>query len=130
MVEGGGSLHPHDADRLFFSGDTYNLKKVIYKVAPEFVYGCLEEAGINLDDVNMIISHQVSKTTASSINEKFPIGMDNIMDTFARFGNTASSSLPIALEKALDEGRLKKGDLVLLLGLAAGINISMHLYRV
>jgi 3-oxoacyl-[acyl-carrier-protein] synthase-3 len=128
-VLGGGSMYPQDASKLVFSGDTYKLKTVMDKVAPDFIHSCMAESGYALEDVDLICSHQVSKRTASTIHQHLNIGLDRIMQTFQKFGNTASTSMPIALEQALAQGKAKKGDLIMLLGLAAGINVSVQLVR-
>ena len=128
-VLGGGSMYPHDASKLFFSGQTFNLKNVIQEVTPPFVYECLEESGYTFNDIDFVCSHQVSKRTAGRIKSQFNIELDKIIQTYQKFGNTASTSMPIALEDALKSGRIKEGKLVLLLGLAAGVNISFQLIR-
>ena len=129
QVAGGGSLHPKDASKLYFSGDTYNLKKVLSELGPPFVKDCLSEAGVKTEEIKLICSHQVSKTTASNIAQQLDYPVEQIVQTFEYFGNTASTSMPIAFEFAINGGRLDKGDLVLLLGMVAGINISVQLMR-
>lgn len=129
-VLGGGSMFPRDASKLVFSGNTYELKKVIDKIAPPFVLGCLEEANVRIDDIDFICSHQVSKATAPGINEHLKIGLHKIIQTFPFYGNTASTSMPLALEYALKKDQIKKGNIVMLLGMAAGINLSVQLMKI
>jgi 3-oxoacyl-[acyl-carrier-protein] synthase-3 len=52
------------------------------------------------------------------------------MQTFHLYGNTAATSVPIAYHQALLDGRLQKGNIVMLLGMAAGINISVQLMKI
>lgn len=130
QVPGGGSMYPNDASKLFFDGDTSQLKEKMEIHAPPFLHKCIEEANLTIDDIDFICSHQVSKHTARIINGYTQIGLDNIMVTFPRFGNTASTSMPIAYEQALLEGKIKSGDIVLLLGMAAGLNISVQIMTV
>ncbi|MDA8693281.1 ketoacyl-ACP synthase III [Saprospiraceae bacterium] len=127
QVPGGGSMHPNDGSKLFFEGDTSKLKEMMETVGPPFIHKCMEDAGLTFDDIDFICSHQVSKHTARVVNKTIPIGLDKIMVTFPRFGNTASTSMPIAYEHAIREGKIKSGDTVLLLGLAAGLNISVQI---
>ncbi len=129
-VLGGGSMFPRDASKLVFSGNTYELKKVIDRIGPPFVLGCLKEAGVKVDDVDFICSHQVSKATAPGINEHLKIGLHKIVQTFSFYGNTASTSMPLALEYAIKQGQIQKGNTVMLLGMAAGINLSVQLMKV
>ena len=126
QVPGGGSMHPNDGSKLFFEGDSFQLQEKGKTHGSPFLFKCLEEAGLTMDDIDFICPHQVSKQMPKYINELTQIGLDKIMHTFPRFGNTASCSMPIAYEQALLEGKVKSGDTVLLLGMAAGINISVQ----
>ncbi len=130
QVPGGGSMHPNDGSKLFFDGDAAQLKEKAKTHGPPFLLQCIAEAGLTIKDIDLICSHQVSKHTARSINEYTHIGLDRIMQTFPRFGNTASTSMPIAYEHALLEAKVKPGDTVLLLGMAAGLNISVQIMTV
>ena len=128
-IEGGGSMFPKDATKLVFSGDTFGLKNVIYKIAPPFVKECIEEAGLSVNDIQHICTHQVSRETYNMVAETLEYDVNRIVQTFHLFGNTAATSVPIAFEYAMKNGRIKKGDVVLLLGMAAGINISVQLMK-
>ena len=129
-IEGGGSMYPSDASKLVFSGDTFGLKNVIYEIAPPFVKDCIKEAGLTVNDIDLICTHQVSKDTYRMVAETLSYDVNKIMQTFHLFGNTAATSVPIAYQQALLEGRLQKGNIVMLLGMAAGINISVQLMKV
>ncbi len=130
QVPGGGSMNPSDASKLFFEGDTSALKEKMIEHGSQFLHECIKEAGLTIDDIDFICSHQVSKHSPKAISEYTKIGLDKIMQTFPRFGNTASTSMPIAYEHALLEGKVKSGDTVLLLGMAAGLNISVQIMTV
>ncbi len=129
-IPGGGSMFPADASKLCFSGDTFGLKTVIYEIAPPFVKDCIKEAGITLDDIDLICTHQVSRDTYKMVAETLDYDIHKIIQTFHLYGNTAAASVPIALEYAYNEKRIKPGDIVMLLGMAAGINISVQLMKV
>lgn len=129
-IEGGGSMFPKDAAKLVFSGDTFGLKNVIYETAPPFVKQCIQEAGLQINDIDHICTHQVSRDTYRMVAETLNYDISRIIQTFHLFGNTAATSVPIAYEYGLNEGRIKQGDIVLLLGMAAGINISVQLMKV
>ena len=108
QVPGGGSMHPNDGSKLFFDGDNSQLKEKMEIHGPPFLHKCIEEASLTTDDIDFICSHQVSKHTARIINGYIQIGLDNIMVTFPRFGNSASTSMPIAYEQALLEAKVEK----------------------
>lgn len=129
-IEGGGSMFPNDASKLVFCGDTFGLKNVIYEIAPPFVKKCIQEAGISINNIDLICTHQVSKDSYRMVAETLSYDHSKIMQLFHRYGNTAATSVPLAYEQALKEGRLQKGNIVLLLGMAAGINLSVQLLKV
>jgi 3-oxoacyl-[acyl-carrier-protein] synthase-3 len=117
-IQGGGSMYPHDASKLYFSGQTYELKEVFSELAPLFVLECLKEAGVQLSEINKICTHQVSVGSYGTIAEKLGVDQELIVQTFHLYGNTASVSVPLALYHGMKEGTIKKGDLVMLLGMA------------
>lgn len=129
-IPGGGSLHPKDAEKLYFSGETFALKSVFDELCTPFVKKCLEEAEVSIEDIDLIVTHQVSKSTYEGVAENLGIDTNKIVKTFGKYGNTASSSLPIALHHALENNMAKSGDTILLLGMAAGVNISVQLMKV
>ncbi|MEQ1800077.1 MAG: ketoacyl-ACP synthase III, partial [Lacibacter sp.] len=99
-IPGGGSMFPADISKLSFTGDTFGLKNVIYEVAPPFVKECIKEAGITLDDIDLICTHQVSRDTYKMVAETLDYDINKIIQTFHLYGNTAAASVPIALEFA------------------------------
>ncbi len=130
QIPGGGSMFPHDASKLYFTGKTYELKNVFEKVGPDFLGNCLKESKISLEEIDWMCTHQVSKDTHRNVSESSSFPEDKIIKTFHLYGNTASVSLPLSFEYGLKNGHIKDGDLVLLLGMAAGINLSFQLIRV
>ena len=73
-----------------------------------------------VDDLDLIVPHQVSRAVIERLCEIFDVDVAKCMVTLDRYGNTAAASIPAALSTAKDEGRLKRGDKVLLIGGAAG----------
>jgi len=128
-IEGGGSMYPNDASKLVFSGDTFGLKSVIYEIAPPFVKSCIKEAGLTVNEIDLICTHQVSRDTYRMVAETLSCDVNKIMQTFHLYGNTAATSVPVAYHQALLDGRIKKGNIIMLLGMAAGINISVQLMK-
>jgi 3-oxoacyl-[acyl-carrier-protein] synthase-3 len=129
-VLGGGSMFPHNADQNYFGGKTSELRTALEVLAPPFVHQCLKEVGIGVDEIDVVCTHQVSQETYEAIALLLGCNSSKIIQTFKRFGNTASTALPLALHHGIKEGNIKEGVLVLLLGLAAGVNVSVQLLRV
>jgi 3-oxoacyl-[acyl-carrier-protein] synthase-3 len=81
----------------------------------------LEQAKVGVDDIDHIIPHQANIRIINSILSHTGLSPEKLITNLDRYGNTASASIPIALAEALDEGRIKKGDMVLLAGFGAGM---------
>jgi 3-oxoacyl-[acyl-carrier-protein] synthase-3 len=126
-VEGGGSMAFRDADKYYFESDSRLLRDVFISKIPDFVTQCFQEAGWTLDDIDCLITHQVSNTTITQIADGLGIPLQKCINTFSLYGNTAAATIPIAMREAVATGRLKKGDKLFVLGLAAGISLSVQL---
>lgn len=126
-VKGGGSLAYRDFDSYYFESNSAELLKIFEQEGPKFVNECLTEAGWRPEDLNCVVSHQISSTTSSQIAKIINIPESRFVTTFPSYGNTAAATIPLALNDAITEGILKKGDKLMLLGLAAGISLSVQL---
>jgi acyl-CoA:acyl-CoA alkyltransferase len=129
-IKGGGSMFPKSADHLFFSGDTFNLKQELEKYATPFAHDCLAEAGLRMQDIAKVCTHQVSKGSYEVIARSLRISEEKIVRIFHQYGNTASASVPISFAYALENKLVKKGEIVMMLGMAAGISISVQFIQV
>jgi len=78
------------------------------------------EAGVSLDDIDLFVFHQANGRILSAVAERLRIDPERIVDAIADVGNTSAASLPLALAAALDAGRVKRGDRVLLGAVGAG----------
>ncbi|MHB8262181.1 MAG: beta-ketoacyl-ACP synthase III [Acidimicrobiales bacterium] len=89
----------------------------------------LSKAGFTSTDVDLFVPHQANARIVEAARGRLGIPTEKAMVTIDRYGNTSSSSIPLALVAALHEGRLKKGDLVLLSGFGAGMTWGSALLR-
>lgn len=128
-VEGGGSMAFRDADKYYFESNSRMLRDVFISKIPDFVSQCFQEAGWTLDDIDCLITHQVSSSTITQIADGLGIPLEKSINTFGLYGNTAAATIPIAMHEAIATGRLKKGDKLFVLGLAAGISLSVQLFE-
>ena len=81
----------------------------------------LEKAGVALEDVRLIIPHQANARIIEAAQKRLGVGPEVMVNNIARYGNTSTASIPLALREALDAGRLKPGDYVVLVGFGAGL---------
>ena len=80
----------------------------------------LKQNGLTGKDLAMLIPHQANMRIISALAERVDVEMDRVYTNIDRFGNTSSGSIPIALDEAHRQGKLQKGDLVLLVTFGAG----------
>jgi 3-oxoacyl-[acyl-carrier-protein] synthase-3 len=89
----------------------------------------LERAGVTASDVDWFVPHQANVRIIESAAKKLGIPMEKTVVNIERYGNTSSASIPLALFEAVDDGRVKEGDLVLLCGFGAGMTWASALLR-
>ncbi len=81
----------------------------------------LEKAGITVDDIKLVIPHQANIRIIRALAEKLNIPEDKVYSNIHKYGNTSAASIPIAMYEAYKEGKLKKGDYVLLTAFGGGL---------
>ncbi|MBX9243776.1 ketoacyl-ACP synthase III [Actinotalea ferrariae] len=128
-LPGGGTAHPRDADRTYFDIDGSRLREAFLALGPGTVLDVLERAGLTWDDVALVAVHQVAVTYLADVHEALGLPADRTLLTVADHGNLASATLPLQLARALEQGRVGPGDVVVLVGLAGGISIGAMAVR-
>jgi 3-oxoacyl-[acyl-carrier-protein] synthase-3 len=89
----------------------------------------LEKAGVSPDQVTLLVPHQANERITLAAQQRFSIPPERVVRNVARYGNTSSASVPIALREALDEGRVHKGDLVMAVAFGGGLTWASCLIR-
>lgn len=92
------------------------------KVVPVCIENALIKAGLTMDDINLVIFHQASKLVLENLARVMKLDQSKVYNNIKNIGNTVSSSIPIALKNAQDDGRLNEGDKVLLVGFGVGFS--------
>ena len=126
-IKGGGSLHPHDATQNYFEGHTVELQKVIAKEGADFFHKSIRESGWNIDEIKTVFTHQVSLSTFKLVSDITTIPLGKFKQIFHLYGNTAAASIPLSMGLAKEAGELERGDKIAIIGLAAGISLSLQL---
>jgi 3-oxoacyl-[acyl-carrier-protein] synthase-3 len=124
-VPAGGSLKPANRDTVQSNQHTITMNgKEVFKVAvrsmEEVSRQALEEAGVGIDQISLVVPHQANRRIIVALAERLGIPMSRVMVNLDRYGNTSAASIPVALDEARREGRIKKGDIVLLNAFGAG----------
>ena len=89
-------------------------------MVPKNVRNVLGRAGKAMEDVDLFVFHQASKLVLDNIARHLQIPSEKLFTNYQNIGNTVSATIPIALKDASDQGRLKKGDTVMLVGFGVG----------
>lgn len=105
-----------------FEMDGYGVFLFTLGRIPSEIMAFLERAGVGWDDVDLVVPHQASRFVLESIRAKLNIPKEKFVIDLEEVGNTTSSSIPIAMKRAEQAGRLKHGDTVLLFGFGIGLS--------
>jgi 3-oxoacyl-[acyl-carrier-protein] synthase-3 len=89
----------------------------------------LSRNGVQGKDLGCFIPHQANKRIILSTAERLGMAEESVIINIDRFGNTTAATIPMAMQTAMDEKRLKKGDLVLLASVGAGFTVGATLLR-
>jgi 3-oxoacyl-[acyl-carrier-protein] synthase III len=130
----GGSLLPAshatvDAKQHFVHQDGQAVYKFAVRKMAEISESLLARNGVAGADLGCFIPHQANKRIILSTAERLGMPEERVIINIDRFGNTTAGTIPIAMNTALEEGRLKKGDLVLLASVGAGFTAAATLLR-
>jgi len=124
-VPAGGSLKPANRKTVERNEHTITMNgKEVFKIAvrsmEDISREALEEAGVGIDEVSLVIPHQANRRIIVALAERLGISMDKVMVNLEKYGNTSAASIPVALDEAKRQGRIQKGNVVLLNGFGAG----------
>jgi 3-oxoacyl-[acyl-carrier-protein] synthase-3 len=89
----------------------------------------LARNGLTGEDVAVMIPHQANKRIITAAGDRLHIAPEKVMINIERYGNTTAGTIPLATRDALQEGRIKKGDLVLFAAVGAGYTVGASLWR-
>jgi len=131
-ADGGGGLHlslPGSGSRriedAMGTGFVHMNGREVFRFATRVLVSSaqavLERCGVSVDDVDVYVPHQANVRIMDHAAEKLGIPRERMVVNVDRYGNTSSGSIPLALAEAQRDGRLKKGDLVLMTGMGAGL---------
>jgi 3-oxoacyl-[acyl-carrier-protein] synthase III len=113
-----------------FKMDAFGIFKAAAKRLPKLLEATLLEAGLHMDDIDLVVCHQASAPGLAHVLRLFAPRPERVINIFATTGNQIAASIPTVLAHALETKRAKSGDIVLLLGTAAGISASAMIVRI
>jgi 3-oxoacyl-[acyl-carrier-protein] synthase-3 len=110
--------------------DGRKLAQAFMSLGPEILNETLEKHNLTWDDFALIGMHQIADPYIDDICKILEVPADQIIRTVADYGNMTSATMALQLELALEQGRLKTGDLFAYVGLAGGISTGLGIFRI
>jgi len=102
--------------------DGLGVWSFINSVVPKQINGLLEQHNLKTSDIDLFVFHQASKLTLDSLIKILKLDKDQVFMNFENLGNTVSASIPIALKNAVEQGKLKRGQKILISGFGVGMS--------
>jgi 3-oxoacyl-[acyl-carrier-protein] synthase-3 len=87
----------------------------------ESVTDCMEHCGLGIDDIKMVISHQMNARIIESVAKRLNLPDEKVFINIQEYGNTSAASVPIAFDDCARKGKIKRGDIVILVSFGAGL---------
>ncbi len=103
--------------------------KMAVRAMEEAARDLLEQQGVNTNQIALVIPHQANLRIIEAIAQYLELPMDRFFINLDRYGNTSAASIPIALDEARRAGRVKTGDIILLVAFGAGLTYGSALVR-
>ncbi len=130
----GGSLHPAthetvDKKMHFVHQDGQAVFKYAVKKMGEACEKVLTRNGVSASDIDCFIPHQANQRIINATAERIGLKPESVIINIDRYGNTTAGTIPLAMQTAVEEGKLKKGDLVMLASVGAGFTVGATLLR-
>jgi 3-oxoacyl-[acyl-carrier-protein] synthase-3 len=133
-MPGGGSLNPAthetvDQKMHYIHQDGKNVFKYAVKKMAEMTERILARNNLTGNDVDCFIAHQANRRIIEATADRLGMPMEKVVINIDRYGNTTAGTIPLAMQTALEEGKLKKGSMVLLAAVGAGFTSGATLLR-
>ncbi|PYX80479.1 MAG: 3-oxoacyl-ACP synthase [Acidobacteria bacterium] len=133
-MPGGGSLHPSTHETLdkkmhYVHQDGQAVFKFAVRKQAEICERLLRRNGLRGSDIAVFIPHQANKRIITATADRLGLRPESVIINIDRYGNTTAATIPLAMDTARREGKLKKGDLVMLASVGAGFTTGATLLR-
>lgn len=118
--ERGGDA-PGEGQGCYIRMEGNEVFKFAVRVMPEAALEALRRADVPPEEVDLFIPHQANIRIIDAAAKRLGIGSDKVFVNVHKYGNTSAASIPLALDEALDQGRVKEGDTLVLVGFGGGL---------
>jgi 3-oxoacyl-[acyl-carrier-protein] synthase III len=133
-MPGGGSLNPSNAETIrkkmhYVHQEGSQVFKYAVRRMADLAAHLVERNGLKSDDIALVVPHQANLRIIKAMQERLGLEDSKVMVNIDRYGNTTAATIPLGLRDAVAQGRIKKGDLVLVLTVGAGYTTGGILLR-
>jgi 3-oxoacyl-[acyl-carrier-protein] synthase-3 len=127
-----GSAYSRLDDDFRYIDWNFEGQEVFKRAVKSMAQACadvLEETGVSLDEVNLVVPHQANKRILDSLAKRVGIPAEKVFVNVHKYGNTSAGTIPVALTEAVEEGRVKSGDYILTASFGAGLTWGAGLIK-
>jgi 3-oxoacyl-[acyl-carrier-protein] synthase-3 len=133
-MPGGGSRNPSTHDTVekkmhYVHQDGQAVFKFAVRKQTELCEKLLQRNGLKGSDIRAFIPHQANKRIITATADRLGLNPGSVIINIDRYGNTTAATIPLAMQTAREEGKLRKGDLVMLASVGAGFTVAAALLR-
>ncbi len=133
-MKSGGSRSPASAETVqrgehFMRMEGRSVFKWAVRVIARSVRDVLDHAKLSTDDIDLVVLHQANVRILDAAAEELGINRQKMFVNLEKYGNTSAGSIPLALDEAVQQGRIRRGNNVLMCGFGAGLVWGTILWR-
>ena len=134
IIRGGGSVYPPSHEMIedkamYIEMNGREVFKFATRILGEAALQAVERAGLTMDEVDLLIPHQANLRIIELAARHLGLPMEKVVVNLDRYGNTSAASIPIALVEALEEGRIRDGMNICMVGFGGGLTWAAALVR-
>jgi 3-oxoacyl-[acyl-carrier-protein] synthase-3 len=121
-----GSLYPankklNDPKKIYMQIKGREVYQQAIRRIVQMVNDCLKTCNLSIDDIRMMISHQMNARIIESASKRLNLPEEKVFINITKYGNTSAASVPIAFDECVRTGRIKRGDIIILVAFGAGL---------
>ncbi len=134
MPGGGSRVPPHSVESIeqrlpFIKMRGNETFKVAVRAMTELSQQVLDDVGVSTDELDLFIPHQANQRIIQAVGHRLALADEQVFSNVHRVGNTSAASIPLAMVDAREQGRLRRGDLVLATAFGGGLTWASTLFR-
>lgn len=129
VMPGGGSRDPEEKNGRFIRMDGKEVFRFAIRALEESIYAVTRQANLTPQDIDLLIPHQANTRIIDHVIKKMGLPKEKVYVNLQKYGNTSAASIPLALDEALADKRIARGNIVVLSGFGAGLTCGANLIR-